>query len=1162
MTNVVGVVSSMLKELFPEVKDGDVDALTQNFLVFIDADADTPVLDAMIKTQGRTGLNFVIDGERHINYSNSRVVVIEGANVRILVPKTPQFIELMAASTPRNRTPRPLLLDDFAIASDANVIMVDDVHMHTNVIDVDLSELMPSDLIERATTENIHSIIASLFSHETMLSSVNVIPFSSMINEINSDAKDNSYYDDLLEGHINHIPFTLTTVSELKSDSLVAYTQQWAQMNNNDKTSTFADKERFAYWHTSPFLDKAYSGAIKVYPSVSKDVYVHGNSRMVRTQCKVGLVYRGDKIYTDGFLTTTTGPHTVFDVSTYMNGLKAIKPGDQVYLVDNLTATKTLTGVVSAADDDAVTITLAVPFTPLFGTATSQIVVPLARYTGFYVFSSPEVIFCKYELFMKPYVIKICPEHAEFSMDLVFPSPGELCVFSSSNENAPNINTFCNQIDSRFKFTYDTQTAPFVLALRRKYEPPAISASRYEQPDMQLQQLHDAYVVGTDRWGHHSKRPAMGVDGYNKPDPDPVPVFVPDEVQFGLYVSAGDPHIHDKASESTVAVNYGEGVAVLVDGVYNDMLRFRDGKVYTEQGYKQMMLNMAMEHINRINVEHTYARFEFSFTSPVGETNHTPQMYHSKEYRREKKYNGDVDATMSEEFIVDDVLSFNEVVNEEAHEDTMVEDFVRECFGANNPDIERIMQTVDVMLSFFMERSLKSKMFKLLNNRRPPNNLKRPDYFRLSAELYNLMALNYNNNDGQISDVLKSTTSTFLPACVKSLVKMREFHVQSVEPMTTERQLRYINDVYMRVFGKQKEDLKLMNRFVETMMKFEKMIHGLVTKEYAAVKSVVSFDETKYSIGMWINYRPFNYMVKTTSPITNYMSYLQKKLAGRSLLRLNYAKAAYVFNMVVTGPVAMGMVYNDLVTDSDEGTAVYNKALVRGTQSMHTMDRNVLMQATLASGIPRSKIGNVVQTATTSIQKDIIADVASDEQLLQQFQQENNAVFAHRFKDIKELEYQGIEKLMPVSLLTAKTKELIINSSPTQVKQVLLSKVKKFLKSGISSLALVERMSLDVAVMVLTYLLLTSTNDTMNEVLDRAFSFNLINSDRLDQTFEKLREDFNTREYGRVADLNKADRQLYRELQEANMTDHHVFVPQDEEANEMIPVNRDDDENE
>eukprot|EP00798_Chlamydomonas_sp_ICE-L_P019658 gene19658-26344_t len=986
------------RSLFPNSKR-DLDELVHSFVAYIGGESDDGVLDTLEKIQNKTGLKFVLHNKLYIKYSNSPIIVVtETGEVRVVLPRTAEYAKIVTgSSSPQLRTPRPFVIEDIRSPTNALEIESDDVHIHADVMEINLSELVPSDLIEHVTHKNVDAILATMFSHENG-GRVNIRPFAHMLFDINSSAHDNTYYEDLIEGNIGNLPFAISTVSEIKEEGTASYVSQWVQMYDNEKNSTYIDKERFAYWLTCPFVDKGYETGVKIYPNTNNDVWVRSVGKFVRALAKDNGVYRGDKLYVDGMVTREGSPTFAYDTAAYIKSTQQLLPGDIVTVAYNTGANASLVGKVSYVDDTKVVVALDKPFATLDGAMLAEVSIPKQCYAGYIVFPASATPFTKYQLFLQPCDKLLDRNNMQMAVDLIMPSQYETCVFSAASSQAsmiPNTHALLETIDKRFKFQYSQDVFEWMHQLITRYKsytnlaPPYIGA---EAPATQA--LHNAFFNGeTSRWKHFTPSAPTKMELR-----DQLAEVVANTMEVDMYVSGSHPLLHT------------------LDAVW---------------GSESACANVL--------------------------------------FGRKRKYTGDISSN-KDYMLVDEPNSLNEVMsaNDDEIDDPMIDQFVRECYGPTNPDCPRIVEIVRVMLDFFVDRVLKRRMFDLLKDRKPTAMVTKPSYFWLSNDLYNLMYFYYNNNDALISNILKTYFAAYLPACVKSLIKMREFSIMSSEPMSIEQQLRLVNEIYMKTFNKTKSDTKRLNAMVETVMKFNKMIHGLVTKEYAAVKNMVAFDDVRYAIDKWMNYRPSRNIVNTNNPISKYVAYVHKLLADWPLLRLNYAKAPYLFNMVSTSNLSETTAYHDIVVNTD--VAIYYMTRDKPTKDI---EKVYVLQEKSAPSTPQRKIG---QPKVFGVERAAKKVDRSDDELLGDFMTSNQQLFANKmFKNKRELEYNGVEHMFKSVQIKQSIKDSIINCPAVRAKQIMMSQVKHLLKSRLNALDLVQTMAPEMAVLVLTYAMLQAS---------------------------------------------------------------------------------------
>ena len=584
----------------------------------------------------------------------------------------------------------------------------------------------------------------------------------------------------------------------------------------------------------------------------------------------------------------------------------------------------------------------------------------------------------------------------------------------------------------------------------------------------------------------------------------------------------------------------------------------------------------------------------------VGEWQQTRGFEYSTEYARAVKYNGDIDredtGVLIEEtdggnFYAEENLDLGASTGSI---DTEIAQFMTTLVGASDRNLARYVDIVKSVIVNFGERHMKTVISKQQNDPRTMRNnfetYEKPPNFWMSKDVFNSLMRMNDNNETRVQDELRKILFYYLPAVVKCLVQLHEI---TVSADAIKAQLAAVDGLFERTYVRNGADAKVtINKINETtklLLRFDKMIKGMANGSTVFIKDLVQFPDSKYGLDKWVSYRPYTNIDVSKSLKSNlhkYIVYLHGLLRKKKLHRFTSTGKAMILNQVYDEPITSKLSYHDICVASDEGK-VLTESVLRMGDAFHQDDE-------LPIGRWPIKTRKAVTTKIPTIEpktsatkerpmKMLPAHNVSDLDILREVIKHNEWAFPQDMRTFEDIEDKGLGGLLEESKLDSRTQSSLLDNNKEVLHISVLSVVSdkmNLIAKGLNIAAYnmidfttsLDNFSRDKCILVCTYLLLfqlvSCRSDTFTQHVLDAFNkitvSNMMDEESLDNTFERMRETYNTATYGALKELDREDAEVYTDLMAARLIDK--YVPEEramdvaEESVEMLPFARDDDE--
>lgn len=675
------------------------------------------------------------------------------------------------------------------------------------ILDEDVQNV--DDVLEKTFPfEALNITITKLLASDAS-STVNVGPFLDMILHEHDDAQASTH--DFFEGNLHALhPYKAIVSNNVSQDDfdIHRFCLEW----NSDERRSYTDRERMSYNLLRSF-DKETKDPYFYSVNPTKSVSVYVDNKQFGAMGTIESVYPGDKLFIIG-LRNPNGEHE-FDVKSYLADLRALKKGNVVTVVFNtfVTYDGMLISEINGLVKDATHITLDKPVSIKLMAPTTQLTIPSSAYGGYYIFGEGTESFSK---------SKICDvilsssnvEDSAFIMDMVIPSPDE--VFTREIHK----HEFFNTID--FELKSGTRVTSEILHLLK-----AVLVDTL--PDVQQ------HFMESDP----KKENKRGVKWVEELPNAPIPSTV-------FEASELPPHKADVVP--ILQCTDTDTMKDMVVATRNGFFEFKDGHAIEQKKYAPSYVYNVNTH--PVSVSYKQRRRPINVVSILSRK---PILY-NPQYFIEKKYSGDInvdgeyvpqveDPDIESSAIEIEPSDYSDIPNFEQ----IINSFVIDVFTEKHPEIVRVCEIVNLLVKQFTEMYFKSKH---LSNK----TLKAPSSFWLSNATYNSLMDVHENNEILVIKTITIIIKSYILVCVRALIKFKEFHIIGMKDIPSQNEV--VQRIFEQTFGLVDIDPKFVNSLYTQILKYDKMLKGIVSKEASIVKFIAPFNETKYKLDKWVNFRP------------------------------------------------------------------------------------------------------------------------------------------------------------------------------------------------------------------------------------------------------------------------------------------------------------------
>jgi hypothetical protein len=1045
------------------------------------------------------------------------------------------------------------------------------------------AELLITDLLTGAHTSSTDARpFVDILAHERLLHSHLAAPERFVAGQL---------------GAISPMSCTVSYEPATDHDQFVA---RWAEMQNNENT-TLMERRRYTAWLQMPHvLPKETEGtAWRLRAKADVEVLNTFTGRMIRLVGVIPGVYEGDHAVCGPFVTegaAMTDAMPIFDAARYRRDRDAIKENDAVCVVFTDAGGEDVNDAVALGDG----------LVKLEGAPE-----PIPPGRSYLVFKDRALATSKIALFARPHRVLARSLH---DLESVFPIGIEVLAIEERALQACRgtcVRDVLGAVSERFDVPWTSDVAEAVYAIVKRnvdalkvaggikqWRTTIASGSRTSGDDAQKDDQVSASAV-MEAVMKSGYKAAVSTEDPQEPQSQPDAASLPsisarrlpfsdakdvvvDLGKFGVVVNDGrvqrgvvwDPITRRIASREEAEKAFARRRGALVRRVQSSRAdAFRSGPEVIAATLKRVGVQPA-EKLDR----------DFSKMH---------QLVYSTEYKRVKKFNGDI---VDAEFRADeDATAFTfEISVERGEENNTIEidvvSFLTALLGASNRSLTSYADTARTLVQTFGERHVRNTLVRgggtLARN---TDKLVKPADFWISQETFEVLMAARKNNEALIRQELRRVVFYFVPAVVKCLVQLNELTV-SAEPI--KEQLKAVDALIVKRRPSSDVDmLPKINATVVTLMKFSSQIKGITHRTVAYIKNLVQFPAERYDLRNWTTYRPYSGIDDAgtrsdSRPIYKYIRYVHRVVQGLKLRRF-VADQAMVLNQVFDEAVNADMGYHDAVVKTDKGKELateyerhVHNARRRGTQDVAIAplqaERGRRVTAIRESVVRFERAKSVHDAAERK------SETAND--VLRRFVKANAAMFSDDMRTFDALEDRGLGSLFESVEVTDDLKDMLLGVDRVTLRTGLMILVADRLnvmakRTGLDryvpvrDAALLDRLPVERAAMMGTYVLLWQCDAHPRIIpgvvatLKDLFAANKIDVDALDDSFDQMREQFNVTVYGGMNAMEREDREIYAALLNANLVEK---VPAEEQRDDqdgepvvdedVPPANRDDDE--
>lgn len=1091
----------------------DKQHIRDKFVAKLQIDKADNLIQVQKKIQNLTGINF--DGLD--KFVEGGVVVLYDEEL-----DSSKFVEYGKYATDRELQTLPFSLNfsfDELLEDD---VQEDEIIFDEDEIDLNVGEFVIEEDLSKGTADTVIAAISQLLCSSKDTAHVNITPFVEMLNNVSALMSSESYFDKFMEGHFPIIPGISNEVYEYKDfDDMRKFLTDWKAMYSNTN-SRYIDKEQLSYHLLCPFVTRGNSykhSATVVVASEDCTVWSQQTQKFMRAIGRDGHYYSGDTLFVESFVTrsTTDDAFEQFNLVDYLKDLAALAKGDEVTVVVNNDPFRLdpIKGVVSSVTKDHVSVSV----------AGKDMVVKLEEYGGVFVFKDEYKAVSKYTmLWERSYLITPTPSIKQ-SLSYILPSNEELFVFAVKEKRTMrNTREVVDVVESE----YGIRVTDNISQAFRNY----ISKEAASEPRKVEFRTSDAKPTPVPKTWRDYMKDAYDNLGSSDIFQEVVEASEEDGDAPARIVYASDLNLYESLKEPgiTVVICPNATSYVWKDGSHAKQLKFYKGKVYD---IGKEIKAFTVKDADKAPIVEDVKELLDESTEPFGEVSLTKPMYVSLEYRKEKKYTGDV----REEEFVNDVLHVEVLESDNGGSypdfDADIDIFCVGVFGLNHPDIMKIKEATRTIVKYFVDKHFKSKGIH-------SNNFEKPKDFWLSNEAYNALMVIHDNNEAMVMKDLSHVVAYYMAAVLIILIKLKEFQIIGIS--AENKQFEVVQRTFEMLYGTRdrNEDMKFINATAQKILMYEKMLRGILSNQ---AKNIVQIDEKKYDV--WPTYRPqlMSNRLENVGQLT--MSRLQHRFAQQRLMRTAFDKVPLRFNMVIIEQHDSEVEKPE--TKPPQARVLQEKMYILPRREEETSEAEVVSQESVVSIEDREQV------------------VATDDELLQEFLKENNMDSALKtFEEVIEKGITPLSGILPKAITTLSAEKL---------KQPLLAFIYHDLgnicKFAIRKKHLLESLSTKNTETLATYIVAFALNkykqhtEEIHAQLEKRVAMEEIDVEQLQNKFDVMRNDYNQAMWGPLKNIPKDDRELYTILLESKLITTKDLADREdelEEETEMIPIHNVDDD--
>lgn len=994
------------------------------------------------------------------------------------------------------------------------------------------------------------------------------------------------------------------------NDNFQGFLEKWRGIIEN-KLTTYIERWRITMLEQFPYLRDMDSPGVRVTTLDECPAYYDNHERLTRLVGNTTIdnnvvLYKGDRVVVHAFLTGSAADAIEFDMSLYRQRLRSLANDDAVIVVFNVpyvdvdgklaqqakgkVKNVTQTGFDIVLDGEGV----ASGFRKS-GSLQRTLAYNHSMYSGYFVFRDEEDVMLKSkrELLMTPHKVLVSDIN---DIAMLYPTALEAVMmeFADGDGNialeATSIMDAVDRLNLRFPLL--TVDANDVRLLRGLIDM-RVDAEIKSVKDHASEAFKRKAGAQADKDATTTK--STTVTGPYSPPPPATMRSGRQEAQQAnnarpAVMSVHAVGLHPFNKEGITVVDFGflgvpfeNGVAMegkAYDPVSGRVVEWEEVARLRKDRMSALLNDIIQSRSNGVAVENNDEVQEV-----VEMQDMMNKFVYSIEYDKQTKYRGDpsvsddVNGVVTEDMI--DTHGDQEVIDMSGSLRSEVSNFLTGLIGNDNRHLSMNIDTVSTLVLTFGERNLRATLAKVQQG--TVGTLDKPDEFWMSRDTYNLMMSVYENNESRVLQELQKIMFFYLPAVTKCLIALNELTISSV---TIKEQGQLVDAAfekkYMAGWEYPRKTLanKRISETLKVLMQYDRMIKGMTNKSSTYIKHLVAFPQDLYGLQSWLTYRPYVNIdvarsVQSERVVHKYILHMHKVVQGLPLQNMTRGGTPVVLNSVIKDRVHDTYGYHDMMFDKDIVGAI--KTFRASPTAVDVKVKNIALPPSKAFNGAAPKVEVISHGKREA--NPVSVGQPFKKGGIDEFISHNDWAFRDDMKRISAIEDKGLGRLLEAADLDDASTKLLIETEQRSLRIALLS----VLGSQINMIAkdtnvenyvnvlrtdLLEDLSTSESVTMASYMLLQQLSkhggnvDFKHRVLVvlsemvRRIAFDAA---MLDNTFEKMREEYNQAQYGALKTLGKEDREIYVDLMNAKLVDKFVAeerVAEEEEETEMIPVNR------